>query len=192
MRVELSNRLPQRRLSQRRRRLGFDLATSIEAERIDLVGNSMGGYFAMAFAIAHPERVQRLVLLGAPVGLDRGEIPLILRLMGNPITGPLSSESESLIRRPCEDRSTQALWPTRRQCRAKYSPWQSPPTPSREQTLPRTASMLRKVLNMRGIRPDIMLRSDMAQLPVPTLFAWGDTRRVRSIVQRTKPGPPNA
>jgi pimeloyl-ACP methyl ester carboxylesterase len=36
-------------------------------------------------------------------------------------------------------------------------------------------SMLRKMLNMRGIRPDIMLRSDVAQLPVPTLFAWGDS-----------------
>jgi pimeloyl-ACP methyl ester carboxylesterase len=35
-------------------------------------------------------------------------------------------------------------------------------------------SMLRKVLNMRGVRPDIMLRDDMAHLPVPTLFGWGD------------------
>jgi 2-hydroxy-6-oxonona-2,4-dienedioate hydrolase len=42
----------------------LDLVDSIEAERIDLVGNSTGGYFAMAFAIAHPERVRRLVLLG--------------------------------------------------------------------------------------------------------------------------------
>jgi pimeloyl-ACP methyl ester carboxylesterase len=36
-------------------------------------------------------------------------------------------------------------------------------------------SMLRKVLDMRGVRPDIMLRSEMAQLPVPTRFAWGDS-----------------
>jgi 3-oxoadipate enol-lactonase/4-carboxymuconolactone decarboxylase len=34
--------------------------------------------------------------------------------------------------------------------------------------------MLRMVLNMRGVRPDIMLRGDMAYLPVPTLFMWGD------------------
>jgi hypothetical protein len=31
------------------------------------------------------------------------------------------------------------------------------------------------MLNMRGIRPDIMLHSEMAQLPVPALFAWGDS-----------------
>jgi pimeloyl-ACP methyl ester carboxylesterase len=67
----------------------LDLVESIEAEHIDLLGNSMGGYFAMAFAIAHPETVRRLVLLGAPTGLYRGGIPLFLRLLGNPIIGPL-------------------------------------------------------------------------------------------------------
>lgn len=36
--------------------------------RVALVGNSMGGFLAMAFAIAHPERVSRLVLLGEPAG----------------------------------------------------------------------------------------------------------------------------
>jgi 2-hydroxy-6-oxonona-2,4-dienedioate hydrolase len=35
-------------------------------DRVAIVGNSMGGYFAMAFALAHPERVSRLVLLGEP------------------------------------------------------------------------------------------------------------------------------
>lgn len=37
-------------------------------ERVALAGNSMGGFFAMAFAIAYPERVSRLVLLGEPAG----------------------------------------------------------------------------------------------------------------------------
>jgi pimeloyl-ACP methyl ester carboxylesterase len=35
-------------------------------DRVAIVGNSMGGYFAMAFALAHPERVSKLVLLGEP------------------------------------------------------------------------------------------------------------------------------
>ena len=35
-------------------------------------------------------------------------------------------------------------------------------------------SMLRKMLNMRGIHTNIMLRGDMAHLWVPTLFARGD------------------
>ena len=36
--------------------------------RLAIVGNSMGGYFAMAFALAHPDRVSKLVLLGEPAG----------------------------------------------------------------------------------------------------------------------------
>jgi 2-hydroxy-6-oxonona-2,4-dienedioate hydrolase len=44
----------------------LDLVKSIEAERIDLVGDSKGGYSAMAFAIAHPEMVRRLALVGHP------------------------------------------------------------------------------------------------------------------------------
>lgn len=64
---------------------GFRAA--IGAERVDLVGTSMGGAFAAAYAATHPERVRRLVLL-APAGVDppvrnefmraadRGENPL--------------------------------------------------------------------------------------------------------------------
>ena len=34
----------------------------------NLVGNSMGGYFALVFALAYPERVKRLVTVGEPAG----------------------------------------------------------------------------------------------------------------------------
>src|SRR5215211_5249583 len=63
----LSYRIDYRSVDYRRAAADWvlDLVESTEAERIDLVGNFMGGYFAMAFAIAHPERVRRLVLLGA-------------------------------------------------------------------------------------------------------------------------------
>jgi pimeloyl-ACP methyl ester carboxylesterase len=36
--------------------------------RVNLVGNSMGGYWALLFALAHPERVERLALVGEPAG----------------------------------------------------------------------------------------------------------------------------
>ena len=37
-------------------------------ERAALVGNSMGGFFSLAFALAHPERVSKLVLIGEVAG----------------------------------------------------------------------------------------------------------------------------
>ncbi len=54
------------------------LMDKLQLERVDLIGNSFGGALALAFAIAHPERVRRLVLMGSvgvsfPLtdGLDR-------------------------------------------------------------------------------------------------------------------------
>lgn len=37
-------------------------------ESANVVGNSMGGYFALVFALAHPEWVKRLVTVGEPAG----------------------------------------------------------------------------------------------------------------------------
>jgi len=54
------------------------LLDALELDRVDLVGNSFGGAIALALAVAHPERVRRLVLMGSvgvsfPLteGLDR-------------------------------------------------------------------------------------------------------------------------
>ncbi len=41
------------------------LLDALSIERCDLVGNSFGGALALALAIAHPQRVRRLVLMGS-------------------------------------------------------------------------------------------------------------------------------
>jgi 2-hydroxymuconate-semialdehyde hydrolase len=54
------------------------LLDDLGLDRVDLVGNSFGGAIALALAIAHPDRVRRMVLMGSvgvsfPIteGLDR-------------------------------------------------------------------------------------------------------------------------
>ncbi|OIN92658.1 MAG: 2-hydroxy-6-oxo-2,4-heptadienoate hydrolase [Comamonadaceae bacterium CG1_02_60_18] len=42
-----------------------DLLDALKIEQADLVGNSFGGALALALAIAHPQRVRRLVLMGS-------------------------------------------------------------------------------------------------------------------------------
>ena len=42
-----------------------DLARSLPSEPIDLLGYSMGGRIALALAIAHPQRIRRLVLVSS-------------------------------------------------------------------------------------------------------------------------------
>lgn len=40
----------------------------LSVDKISIVGSSMGGYFAFVFALAHPERVSKLVMAGEPAG----------------------------------------------------------------------------------------------------------------------------
>jgi len=46
-----------------------DFLGSLDLEQIDIVGNSFGGALAIALAIRHPEKVRKLVLMGA-VGVN--------------------------------------------------------------------------------------------------------------------------
>jgi pimeloyl-ACP methyl ester carboxylesterase len=52
-------------------------------KRSALIGNSMGGYFSLVFALAHPERVSHLVTIGEPAGSAR-TVQASYRLLGTP------------------------------------------------------------------------------------------------------------
>lgn len=61
---------------------------ALSHERVALLGNSVGGYFAMAFAMAHPEMVSKLVLLGEPAGTN-GNPGRFHRLVGTRVINAL-------------------------------------------------------------------------------------------------------
>jgi pimeloyl-ACP methyl ester carboxylesterase len=63
-----------------------DILDALELSAVDVLGNSMGGLWSIAFAIDAPDRVSRLVLVGAPVGL-RSRPPLLLLPLGLPLIG---------------------------------------------------------------------------------------------------------
>jgi triacylglycerol lipase len=51
----------------------------LKIERATLVGNSLGGFVSLAFALAHPERVDRIVLVDAAgFSLPKGTDPRVL------------------------------------------------------------------------------------------------------------------
>jgi pimeloyl-ACP methyl ester carboxylesterase len=62
--------------------VNFVLSTmdALGLKSANLVGNSMGGYFALVFALAHPERVKRLITVGEPAG-SSATIPVGNRLL---------------------------------------------------------------------------------------------------------------
>ncbi|WP_255195852.1 alpha/beta fold hydrolase [Halorarius litoreus] len=54
-------------------------------QQVDLVGHSMGGYATVQFALARPDRVRRLILIGACAGFPGATPPVVLRLMTVPV-----------------------------------------------------------------------------------------------------------
>lgn len=172
----LSYQIDYRRLDFRKAAVDWllDLVDGLEAEQVDLVGSSMGGFFAMAFAAERPERVRRLVLVGAPAGLD-AEVPLFPRLWGNPVVGPVVGRLVAGMNSAEELRG--------RVFRMLVAHPEKLPRPFLElalaaQKLPGAGiaahTMLRSVLTMRGWRAHLMMRDDLAKLALPTLFVWGD------------------
>ena len=100
-----------------------DLLDGLGLDRVDLVGNSMGGIVATRFAIAQPERVRRLVTVG---GMGRnifspapGEgIKLLVEFTENPTRERLVQWLESMVFDPSlvteeliEERWAQAVEP---------------------------------------------------------------------------------
>lgn len=71
-----------------------DLLDGLGLDRVDVVGNSMGGAVATRFAIADPERVRRLVTIGG-IGIN--------------ILNPFPSEGIVLLSRFAEDPSPETL-----------------------------------------------------------------------------------
>ena len=151
----------------------LELADGLAVDQIDLVGNSMGGFFAIAFATAHPERVRRLVLCGSPAGLFP-KIGIFLQLWATPGIGALISKIRF--------RDTETL---RKRLFGSYLVH-----PERVATdllevallginLPGAAdtnrAILQAVATVRGWRPEMRLDDALATLAVPTLFAWGES-----------------
>ena len=64
------------------RDLGAVLGAAGGTGPIDLVGQSMGGWTALGFALAEPARVRRLVLADTPGGIMTAELVAALRALG--------------------------------------------------------------------------------------------------------------
>ena len=71
------------------RDLGAVLDAAGVSGPLDLVGQSMGGWTALGFALAEPARVRRLVLADTPGGIMTAELAAALRALGS---APLAAE----------------------------------------------------------------------------------------------------
>ena len=142
-------------------------------ERVSLVGNSVAGYWALVYALAHPERVERLVLLGEPAGSARHP-SFRHRLLATPGVNRLLYAT--------------ALKPRRERTRAQLGAVVAHPERVSEAfldlafaaaTLPgaqRAWLSMVETINPPTTRPRLTfaLRPELGRIQQPALFVWGD------------------
>lgn len=144
------------------------LADTLGVDKFTLVGSSMGGHAAWAYALAHPEKLDALVLVDAAGWLDEpGENanePLIFKLLRNPLARTLirDLDMKSLIRSGLEKSFVDATLVTDEMV-------------DRYAALARAPCHRDALLNLASTIPDVLASDELlAGITAPTLIMHGD------------------
>ena len=145
-------------------------------ERADVVATSFGGYFALRAALARPERLGRLVILGWTAGAPVRRLPVMLRLGVTPVIGEL------LARIPPNRRAVEAIFRGIGSGAAVADGRISPEAIDAYVALLRWTPTLRDDLALgrlflsvrRGLDDRIVLSAeDRSRIAAPVSFVWG-------------------
>jgi pimeloyl-ACP methyl ester carboxylesterase len=145
----------------------------LELAETTLLGNSMGGTWALWYALAHPERVSRLILLGAPPLLPGTRVPTPMLAVATPIVGPPpqmpppSRETVVQSMSVMGEADTIVNYPD--QIKALV-------TAGHDRLASGTSlAELRAAIAPTGWQPALAVRpEELQELTVPTLLIWGD------------------
>jgi len=138
-----------------------------------VVGNSFGGYHALSLALADPDRVDRLVVAGAPAGIDP-KPPMATRLFGVPgidrlwyrVTVPRDVDDARTVYRRINVHDPAALSTAFLEAYLAATR-----VPGRRRTL---LSGFRSIVGLRGFAPSFLFREELPSIQIPTRFVWGD------------------
>ncbi len=153
---------------------------ALAIEAADIVANSMGGTWSVWLALAQPDRVRSLALLGSPALIDGSGAPLPYRLLGVPVLNRVMYAME-----PPSDAHGRKTFK-----RIGHDPASLPDElttlQGRTEALPtyRTHWLSLMETIFPGARQAVHLTLDeLARLRQPVRFVWGE---------RDPFGPPNA
>ena len=143
-------------------------------ELVDAIGHSLGGQFALYFALAHPERLRRLVLLGAPgAAFLQARATFGMRLASVPGLGTavLSLSTSAHAHDRAVDRLFGAGTLDGYPAEINEIGFLASQRPD---FAPSVASLFRAMMTPFMARADIALTAaELAHLAVPTLIVWG-------------------
>jgi pimeloyl-ACP methyl ester carboxylesterase len=148
------------------------LLDGLGLESATLIGGSMGGFFVLAAALAHPTRVRRIILSGVALGTtwDMGE------MMKKICSSPESA------REFMQGRDNMDVQKSQYRDMFQVDPGIVPDVyyesriaglrlPSEQGTW---ATLLVRVGDATGTRPEVYLLDELSQVEAPTLILWGD------------------
>jgi pimeloyl-ACP methyl ester carboxylesterase len=137
-------------------------------------GNSMGGTWALWYALARPERVRRLALLGSAPLLPGTRPPIPLRVTAAPLVGDLlprvvKPNRKLLIRLLASMGEQDTI--------VRYPELLDSLVAAARDPINSAANLaeLRANISLLGFRPSARIAPDeLRRLTVPTLLIWGD------------------
>ena len=152
----------------------------------DVVGHSIGGLFALRFAVHHPARVRRIVLLGGGPMVDAA-VPPIIRIIASPagavfvrIVGNRAATKAMLRGNGHRASLDNGRIPT------AWIDWRT--SVSREtQSMHHERAMVRSLVAGGRYRPGLtMTEPELRALPHPTLMLYGTSDPVGSVAVWTR------
>jgi 2-hydroxy-6-oxonona-2,4-dienedioate hydrolase len=160
----------------------LDIASRFANEILDalnlpsaaVLGNSMGGLWATGFALSHPERVTRLLLIGASAGIQRA-VPWSLRLGSIALfSGALKSGLTSATRD-----SLRTFWGERIVVHPERlgDDFLDLCVASQLRNYPSWISLLQSAIDLGGLKANLLLAERWKHLQPPTTLIWGEQDR---------------
>jgi pimeloyl-ACP methyl ester carboxylesterase len=148
------------------------LLDALELPNATLIAGSMGAFFALSAALAHPDRVTRLVLIGYPAGLTR-EASLGLRL-----AAAVPGASKLMMRQVSSQEGQRDQYNKMFHCDLAKIPDTYFDLRVAALNIPGNADtwavLLRRIAGLRGIRPEVYLGDDLVNVRQPTLVMFGE------------------
>jgi pimeloyl-ACP methyl ester carboxylesterase len=176
----LSDEFDYRRVDLRQANVEFvtALLDELGIERAALVGNSYGGFMALHFALAHPERVSKLIILSFFPGFDR-KLPMMMRVMVTPVLGTLLGMT---IARPSLS-NTRRFFSSLLVAHIDRMPEElvELETLHARRHQRSIGRLFRAGMTARGFRSRYLLEDELQHVRVPTTFLWGERDQFKTV-----------
>lgn len=135
---------------------------ALEIDRCSLVVQGFGGSAGLQYALRHPDRIERLAILNAPIG-TAAKLPWKMRQLGLPLVGEMMTQDPLLVDRTLEGGGGYRVED------ADLDVYRRPFLKSSAAG----RSLFVTIQNLRLAEAMAEIETGLANWKQPTLFAWG-------------------